>query len=59
MQRETQIHDVQRELTDAELSQVAGGGMMDLVVRGFENVLKECLKVLTREGEVLICPVPK
>jgi hypothetical protein len=48
-----------RAISDDELDSVAGGSMMSLVQRAFEDYLKNCLFKLTREGTVAVCPIPK
>lgn len=49
--------DVQ-ELSAADIDAVAGGSMMDIVIRAWENLTKDCLLRLTREGTVIDCRYP-
>jgi hypothetical protein len=45
-----------RGLSAAELSEVAGGDTMDLIIKAAAPfVLKDCIKKLTREGEAVYC----
>ena len=37
MKSETQVRNDERELTDAELNQVAGGDSMDLIAQAYVN----------------------
>ncbi|MGD9802394.1 MAG: hypothetical protein AB7E81_07745 [Hyphomicrobiaceae bacterium] len=48
-----------RGISDDELEAVTGGSMMDLVNKAFADYLKNCLFMLTREGTVAVCPLPK
>ena len=47
-----------QELSTAELDAVAGGSMMDIVIRVWEDLTKDCLLRLTREGTVIDCRYP-
>jgi hypothetical protein len=50
-----EAYDVQ-ELSANEMDAVAGGAIMDIIVRAWMNA--ECLKRLTREGTVIDCSYP-
>ena len=45
-----------QELSANETDAVAGGAIMDIIVRAWMNT--ECLKRLTREGTVIDCSYP-
>jgi hypothetical protein len=45
-----------RELSAEDIDAVAGGTIMDIIVRAWMNA--ECLKRLTREGTVIDCSYP-
>ena len=47
-----------QELSAAEVDAVAGGTIMDIIIDAWNNVTKDCLRRLTREGTVIDCRYP-
>jgi hypothetical protein len=58
MSNEKHATDGIQELSVAEMDAVAGGSMMDIVMRAWDNLTKDCLRRLTREGTVIDCRYP-
>jgi hypothetical protein len=58
MSNESHATDGIQELSAAEMDAVAGGSMMDIVMRAWDNLTKDCLRRLTREGTVIDCRYP-
>jgi hypothetical protein len=58
MSNEKHATDGIQELSAAEMDTVAGGAIMDIIMRAWDNLTKDCLIRLTREGTVIDCRYP-